>query len=485
MTTNKPAGGPNMQKKLLLKDLAKYLAADSKLTEQASEEFIRLFFSTIQDGLNKDGQVKIKGWGTFKVIETSDRTSVDVSTGNRITIDGYKKLTFVPEASLKDIINKPFSSFETVPLNEGYDETADEVVMQQGAADSTDDEPSDDETFVPQNQEETATIAEETNVTTPDEIEVPSISEEANETAPDEINQEQTKSEEPSVLTTPDDVTSSLTDDISVNTTAPAVTEVGSETIDAEPAAEATEVEPAAQATDAGPAAEALEAEAAAETTAAEPATESQADVAVEDGEADFVNYIPRKRHTFKWYLWLPLLLCLILGVALYFVLHSDSLAHESIFSHKEKEVIEQPLPTITPVEYNEPSVLPDTTAEEAVQEIAKEPETTPESTTVADQQKAAVVEDVPTAPYKLKLTDADMQKPLKDFSVADTTSYAIAGTVTTHTLKSGETLTSVALHYYGDKRLWPYIVKYNDLKNHNSLAIGQKLKIPYLKNKE
>lgn len=455
-----------MQKKLLLKDLAKYLAADSKLTEQASEEFIRLFFSTIQDGLNKDGQVKIKGWGTFKVIETSDRTSVDVSTGNRITIDGYKKLTFVPEASLKDIINKPFSSFETVPLNEGYDETADEVVMQQGAADSTDDEPSDDETFVPQNQEETATIAEETNVTTPDEIEVPSISEEANETAPDEINQEQTKSEEPSVLTTPDDVpspltddiSSPLTDDISVNTTVPAVTEVGSETIDAEPAAE---------------------------TTAAEPAAESQADVAVEDGEADFVNYIPRKRHTFKWYLWLPLLLCLILGVALYFVLHSDSLAHESIFSHKEKEVIEQPLPTITPVEYNEPSVLPDTTAEEAVQEIAKEPETTPESTTVADQQKAAVVEDVPTAPYKLKLTDADMQKPLKDFSVADTTSYAIAGTVTTHTLKSGETLTFVALHYYGDKRLWPYIVKYNDLKNHNSLAIGQKLKIPYLKNKE
>lgn len=459
MTTNKPAGGPNMQKKLLLEDLAKYLAADSKLTEQASEEFIRLFFSTIQDGLNKDGQVKIKGWGTFKVIETSDRTSVDVSTGNRITIDGYKKLTFVPEASLKDIINKPFSSFETVPLNEGYDETADEVVMQQGAADSTDDEPSDDETFVPQNQEETATIAEETNVTTPDEI-----------------NQEQTKSEEPSVLTTPDDVPSPLTDDISVNTTAPAVTEVGSETIDAEPATEATEVEPAAQA---------LEAEAAAETTAAEPAAESQADVAVEDGEADFVNYIPRKRHTFKWYLWLPLLLCLILGVALYFVLHSDSLAHESIFSHKEKEVIEQPLPTITPVEYNEPSVLPDTTAEEAVQEIAKEPETTPESTTVADQQKAAVVEDVPTAPYKLKLTDADMQKPLKDFSVADTTSYAIAGTVTTHTLKSGETLTSVALHYYGDKRLWPYIVKYNDLKNHNNLAIGQKLKIPYLKNKE
>ena len=482
-----------MQKKLLLKDLAKYLAADSKLTEQASEEFIRLFFSTIQDGLNKDGQVKIKGWGTFKVIETSDRTSVDVSTGNRITIDGYKKLTFVPEASLKDIINKPFSSFETVPLNEGYDETADEVVMQQGAADSTDDEPSDDETFVPQNQEETATISEETNVTTPDEIEVPSISEEANETAPDEINQEQTKSEEPSVLTTPDDVTSSLTDDISspltddisVNTTVPAVTEVGSETIDAEPATEATEVEPAAQATDAGPAAEALEAEAAAETTAAEPAAESQADIAVEDGEADFVNYIPRKRHTFKWYLWLPLLLCLILGVALYFVLHSDSLAHESIFSHKEKEVIEQPLPTITPVEYNEPSVLSDTTAEEAVQEIAKEPETTPESTTVADQQKAAVVEDVPTAPYKLKLTDADMQKPLKDFSVADTTSYAIAGTVTTHTLKSGETLTSVALHYYGDKRLWPYIVKYNDLKNHNNLAIGQKLKIPYLKNIE
>lgn len=86
--------------------------------------------------------------------------------------------------------------------------------------------------------------------------------------------------------------------------------------------------------------------------------------------------------------------------------------------------------------------------------------------------------------PYILQLTEADKAKNLKDITVADTTEYIIDGTLVTHELQKDETIIRLALKYYGDKRLWPYIVKYNWLKNPDSLPVGTALNIPFLKNK-
>jgi hypothetical protein len=44
---------------------------------------------------------------------------VNVNTGEEVLIDGHSKLTFLPETSLKELVNKPFALFETVLLNEG------------------------------------------------------------------------------------------------------------------------------------------------------------------------------------------------------------------------------------------------------------------------------------------------------------------------------------------------------------------------------
>ena len=62
--------------------------------------------------------VKIKGLGTFKLIEVSDRESVNVNTGERIRIVGHTKVTFTPDNALRDQVNRPFAEFETVVLNE-------------------------------------------------------------------------------------------------------------------------------------------------------------------------------------------------------------------------------------------------------------------------------------------------------------------------------------------------------------------------------
>jgi nucleoid-associated protein YgaU len=71
--------------------------------------------------------------------------------------------------------------------------------------------------------------------------------------------------------------------------------------------------------------------------------------------------------------------------------------------------------------------------------------------------------------------------KNLKNITVADTTDYIITGTQGTHKLRDGETIIMLARKYYGDKRLWPYIVKHNNIVSFNKVRIGMSVSIPIL----
>lgn len=104
--------------KFTLLDLVDSFAQDNKIPKDKVESFVKNFFQLIGDGLEKDNYVKIKGFGTFKVIDIEPRESVNVNTGERFQIEGHKKITFTPDASIKDVVNQPFSSFETVLLDD-------------------------------------------------------------------------------------------------------------------------------------------------------------------------------------------------------------------------------------------------------------------------------------------------------------------------------------------------------------------------------
>ena len=104
-----------------MKDIASQLAKKKNIRISEAENYLDAFFAVIHDGLKADKLVKIKGFGTFKLIEVRDRESVDVNTGERVLIDGHTKITFTPENSLKEMVNKPFSQFETVELNDGVE----------------------------------------------------------------------------------------------------------------------------------------------------------------------------------------------------------------------------------------------------------------------------------------------------------------------------------------------------------------------------
>ena len=100
------------------KDIEKVLMRRHKLKSTDAAAFLNDFIEIINEGLTADRQVKIKGLGTFKLQEVKERDSVNVNTGKRVTIEAHDRMTFTPDSVMKDIINKPFSQFETVVIDD-------------------------------------------------------------------------------------------------------------------------------------------------------------------------------------------------------------------------------------------------------------------------------------------------------------------------------------------------------------------------------
>ena len=97
------------------------LAKQHNLSAADAATFVDAFFDIISSELKNGNQVKIKGLGTFKVQAVKPRESVNVNTGERVLIEGHDKISFTPDTVMKELVNKPFSQFETVVINDGVD----------------------------------------------------------------------------------------------------------------------------------------------------------------------------------------------------------------------------------------------------------------------------------------------------------------------------------------------------------------------------
>lgn len=86
-----------------------------------------------------------------------------------------------------------------------------------------------------------------------------------------------------------------------------------------------------------------------------------------------------------------------------------------------------------------------------------------------------------PVAVYTFELVEELANKRVGAVTVGDTLLYRANGSIEKHIVAENETLTRIALKYYGDKRLWPYIVQYNRLSDPNGLNKGMELEIPRL----
>ena len=171
-----------MNEKITLQDLINLFGEKQSMSKKDAELFVRSLFDLIEEALATEKYVKVKGFGTFKLTEVDSRESVNVNTGERIEIQGHTKVSFTPDTTMKDLINKPFAHFETVVLNDGveFEDTPVEV------PDTLDDTP---EVIVP--------VVETTEV-----VEIP-VPEEIPE---EEVAPEIVVTEEPEVIEEPEAV---------------------------------------------------------------------------------------------------------------------------------------------------------------------------------------------------------------------------------------------------------------------------------------
>ena len=168
-----------MENKILLQDLAERLALRGNVSRRDAELFVRSVLDVVEEYLQTDKIVKIKGLGTFKLVSVESRESVDVNTGERIRIKGYVKVAFTPDATLRDQVNKPFAQFETVILNDGTSvEDMERVDEEEEPVELVDDSDADlEETEIP-DEKDREDVSEEKSVVLP----VTAVSENISET---------------------------------------------------------------------------------------------------------------------------------------------------------------------------------------------------------------------------------------------------------------------------------------------------------------
>lgn len=110
-----------MNEKVTIQDIIDLLCEKHGTDKKDAELFVKGMFDLIEEALATEKYVKVKALGTFKLTEVDSRESVNVNTGERIEIQSHTKISFTPDSTMKELINKPFSHFETVILNEGVE----------------------------------------------------------------------------------------------------------------------------------------------------------------------------------------------------------------------------------------------------------------------------------------------------------------------------------------------------------------------------
>ena len=473
-----------MNERLYLQNFVDLLSEKHGMNKKDAEKFVKEFFLLIEEALERDRSVKIKGLGTFKLVEVESRESVKVNTGERFQIEGYTKVSFVPDTSLRDIINKPFAHFETVVLNENTiledtpiaesddedvieetvllkeEEGEEEMVMAEGEGN-----PSVESVRYVDLSSETVALAEEET----------SLTEEVNGRG--EISSEETKADEVPVgemLTEAPPAQEMPT----VESALPVESmrkEIFSNDIEegvvvlmnrpSEPLREKADTVDSSQPMESPqPTESKLSAE---EIIARELATSTP----VSAHERQIKKHSKSKhkkgeKSPVPYLIAIIVIVLLLCGGALLFIYYPD------LFESADRiEKLEKPVNAVKPVPVV--AIPQDTIIEkDTVGEVVSPPTVKEEPVVVPEPKKEVEV---------VKKEDKSVTKPAP-FN-PDSVNYIITGTKATYTIKEGETLTRVALRFYGTKALWPYIVKYNPdiIKNPNHVPYGTTIKIPEL----
>ena len=496
-----------MNERLTIQDLIDLLAAKQGISKKDAEVFVKEFFLLIEQALEKDKNVKIKGLGTFKLIDVDSRESVNINTGERFQIKGHTKVSFSPDTSLRDTINKPFAHFETVVLNagtvledtpvemEGEEEDAvlDDVAAEDMATEevATEDVAADNPAVdiavaehiasadITTADVTTETVATET-VSTEDITTECSVNENV-------ISQDATVETAVSIADSPEEDTAKQEGPVEPEVSAES--EGGAESDAPAQREHAARMEEAHVTDSQDVVLNAVEEEKAASAFNAELKEDN--------------NPAPKEKSVLSYLIGaivVVLLLCGGILVSLYypdFLLSQSTEDENNTLLAAEQEVQPEIMYADSvgqkdSVQAAVKEVLPDTVVNkktrsaEVAMPISKKKQREEVS---AEKVNKSTPKTAPSTMSKAapsttaKTTSPTTPKATSPTTYSDDVNYKIVGTKTNHTVKAGETLTRISLRYYGTKAMWPYIVKHNKgvIKNPDNVPYGTKIKIPEL----
>lgn len=441
-----------MNERLTIQDLTDLLAAKHSMTKKDAEAFVKEFFLLIEQALENEKTVKIKGLGTFKLIDVDSRESVNVNTGERFQIKGHTKVSFSPDTNLRDTINKPFAHFETVVLNEN-------TILEDTPIEDTEEEEVEEETsaqtVLNEVGEGTALLVTEEYESTDDELSEEELIQEEQITAQPSVKD---SIEESVIIENVSTVEESIEPSSHVG-----LKETSTET-DIEEKVEQLKDEEVPE-----------EEVAIAEQEPAVPIIPSAKKETIKPVKLEQVSQpTSKKTASVKEKSPIPYLIAVIVivlllcGGVILFIYYPD------LFSTSpDKNALDMPPITTQPVQ-------PETQLSDTIEQKDTIKEITPDAPKVVTPT-SPVAQKEGTVPAKAEPQPAPRQPATSVY--LDSASYKITGTKMKYTIKEGETLTKVSLRFYGTKAMWPYIVKHNPkaIKNPNNVPYGTIIEIPEL----
>ena len=418
-----------VKNKISLQELAEFMtAADETLDKKTCEAFARTLFEVVEEALLSDKFVKVKGFGTFKLVAVSDRESVNINTGERFQIEGHTKVSFIPDNTLKEEINRPFAHFETIDLSDETEQAELDAIDAAAAEEAL------------ENEEAEETVEEVAEEMPADEPAEEVVEEEVKEEVPEEVLIEEPveEAEEPMeepVATEPQTIVT----------------------------AEKKEDEPAK-----------VEEPAADTTLESEKAPEPEAEEQEEAPSALPVSYEYTEqppRRPFNWWkaigvFFFVLALMLLSYFAGYYRLLCPCIIGLPEWTEPQPA---QPAAKVQPAK-TAPAKPQPAPAETTAPKISENPLNS-ENPEQPESRKSKPAKPDP-APRKQQSAPAEVAPaPPADTTVA----------TQPHTVARGETLYSIARKYYGSDKYVNVIIRHNRIKNPNNIEKGTTLQIPIL----
>lgn len=403
-------------------------AADETLDKKTCEAFARTLFEVVEEALLSDKFVKVKGFGTFKLVAVSDRESVNINTGERFQIEGHTKVSFIPDNTLKEEINRPFAHFETIDLSDETEQAELDAIDAAAAEEAL------------ENEEAEETVEEVAEEMPADEPTEEVVEEEVMEELPEEVLKEEPveEAEEPveePVATEPQTI-------------------VTAEKKEEEPA---KAEEPAADTT--------LESE---KTPEPEAEEQEEAPTAL-PVSYEYTEQPPRR--PFNWWK--------AIGV-FFFVLALMLLSYFAGYYRLLCPCI------IGLPEWTEPQPAQPAAKVQPTKTAPAKPQPAPAETTAPKIPENPLNSENPEQPESRKSKPAKPDPaPRKQQSATAEVAPAPPADTTVatqpHTVARGETLYSIARKYYGSDKYVNVIIRHNRIKNPNNIEKGTTLQIPIL----